>query len=154
MPKEAGTNRFSALASDSDSEIEICQPEPEFRTWVIHEQSRFQSDEIKKNIFSSPFSKSKKTSKQWSRPRFREDDDGWTSIRWNQPQFQDDEAPVIYEARIVTAEENLTNMTAVAWAERIKKSLEKAELSRKTRTDNFKEALGTLSFFRKPVDTE
>ena len=153
MPKEADiikcTNPFAALASDSESEPEVIKVKGEFRTWALPEESRFQTDDVKRNIFSSPFSKAKKMSKHWSRPRFREDDDGWTSIHWNQPQFQDDDPPVVYETRIT---DEASPMTAVAWAERIKKSLEKAELARINKVpEDFKEALGRLSFFRRPV---
>ena len=204
-------NMFSVLA-DSDSEEDTSSPapnipfeplplpppiqapeiqeevdsiKPSFRTWVHEEENRFKHEDMKKNIFSSPFSKGKKMMKQWSRPRFKENEEGWTSIRWSQPQFQDEEedfekVSVIYEARVSDTQEEYPSigntksarpiediwnqkeeevLSAVAWAERIKRSLEKAELSRllkakESRTvdqPDFKESLSRLSFFRRPV---
>ena len=160
---------------------------PAFRTWSHQEEeNRFKTEDMKKNIFSSPFSKGRKGLKQWSRPRFKENEEGWMSIRWNQPQFQEEEefekVAVEYEPRteeefpaladnvapgkVVVVEDSPASwnkeeeaLTAVVWAERIKRSLEKAELSRsikakETRTidqPDFKESLGRLSFFRRPV---
>jgi hypothetical protein len=162
---------------------------PTFRTWSHQEEeNRFKTEDMKKNIFSSPFSKGRKGLKQWSRPRFKENEEGWMSIRWNQPQFQEEEefekVAVEYEPRteedfpaliesaalesrkVMVVEDSPASwnkeeeaLTAVVWAERIKRSLEKAELSRsikakETRTidqPDFKESLGRLSFFRRPV---
>jgi len=136
--------------------------EIQYRTWnKAADEGRFMSEELKKNIFSSPFSKKK----IWLRPRFREDDDNWVSIRWNQPQFEEDVEPssVVYEergdfpsmltrsTRNICVEETITPQTelsAVAWAERIKKSLEKAEAARMVKKEE-KEI--RLSFFRIPV---
>jgi hypothetical protein len=45
----------------------------------------------------------------------------------------------------------------LVWAERIKKSLERAESARakpKVSDEEFKEALGRLSFFRRPLTSE
>ena len=157
------------------------EPEPEpveskvekssyFRTWIKNEEdTRFASDELKNNIFSSPFSK-KRITKEWgTRPRFRDDDDNWVSIRWNQPQFEDDvdTQPVIYEERVqdfpsmltrstrnIFVEETITpqdEISAVVWAERIKKSLEKAEISRAVKKEE-KEI--HMSFFRSPLITK
>lgn len=139
-----------------------------FRKWIIEEDTRFKSDTT--NIFSSPFYKGMR-SKQWGRQRPREDNDGWISIRWNQPQFQDnlseeERSGVIYEPReeteifvkgkkIVVLKDSITSqetLTAMAWAEKIKKSLETSESSRLSKTSEYKEALGKLSFFRKGFD--
>jgi hypothetical protein len=162
------TNRFSVLASDSDSEdtpVEVKveeKVEPPFRKWITEEDSRFKSDTT--NIFSSPFYKGMR-SKQWGK-RTKEDTDGWISIRWNEPQFQDtgsdeERADVIYEPRedsitvepkpTIVMKDSITTqetLTAIAWAEKIKKSLETAESARSHKTE-YKEALGKLSFFRK-----
>lgn len=63
---------------------------------------------------------------------------------------------LVLEERIST--EEVTEMSAMAWAERIKKSLEKAEAGRTAKAvaskgvdEEFKEALGKLSFFRRPM---
>lgn len=204
--KDANHNRFIALAdSDSESESESAaakakakaeEPEtfensltiqdasgleqphqPPFRTWIRDEsENRFSGEEVKKNIFSSPFSKQKHVQKQWSQPRFREDADGWVSIRWNQPQFQESESPpteptsnlsVEYEPRPLVKQEfpslltrgtsnvvvnQQETMSAVAWAEKIKKSLERAELARAAKSfHNTEESVGRLSFFRRPM---
>lgn len=169
------TNRFSVLASDSDSEdtpkVEVKveekveskmqEKEQPFRKWITEEDSRFKSDTT--NIFSSPFYKGMR-SKQWGK-RVKEDTDGWISIRWNEPQFQDtgsdeERADVIYEPReditiepkpTIVMKDSITTqetLTAIAWAEKIKKSLETAESARSHKTE-YKEALGKLSFFRK-----
>jgi hypothetical protein len=124
-----------------------------YRTWIRDEsENRFAGDEVKKNIFSSPFSKHKKS---WSQQRGREDSEGWVSIRWTQPQFEEstvsepDVLSVEYEPRteemqfpslltrgnaniptrpISSPEEDA--ISASMWAEKIKKSLEKAEQNR------------------------
>jgi hypothetical protein len=146
----------SQIAQESVSEK---SEEIQYRTWNKGtDEGRFLSEELKKNIFSSPFSKKK----VWLRPRFREDDDNWVSIRWNQPQFEEEVEPssVVYEergdfpsmltrsTRNICVEETITPQTelsAVAWAERIKKSLERAEAARMVK----KEEKGVhLSFFR------
>ena len=166
---------------------------PAFRVWTqAEEENRFKNEEIKNNIFSSPFSKGKKVvSRQWSRPRFKENEEGWTSIRWNQPQFQnEEEVPDAEVEKQLEAEEvheepepeaeaeafpslrksepwsssrpDQESVSAVVWAERIRRSLERAEASRAAKSkdsrlvdqDDFKESLGRLSFFRRPVITE
>jgi hypothetical protein len=66
---------------------------------------------------------------------------------------------IVLEDTITPAKEQLEQLSALAWAERIKKSLEKAEQARAvkvrdTKTDeDFKEALGRLSFFRRGMST-
>jgi hypothetical protein len=201
------TNYFLALAGDSDEdcaeavavavvvtmpetvpepvaeavvepEAAVAAQEPQpYREWNS-EVSRFAND-MKKNLFSSPFSKVPSTrgtanpkslfgtfDANRSRPEKE-----WTSIRWNQPQFIDTECEgeaeaeaepdadreIVLEETITPSEESGTkNITALVWAERIKQSLEKAELAReekakKVNPAEFKEALGRLSFFRRPV---
>jgi hypothetical protein len=145
---------------------------PPFRVWQ-QPDSRFRGD--KSTLFSSPFKKAHHPKK----------DEGWVSIRdqrWNQPQFEDEveglepltptgEKEIFPEAlggslaaesetREIVLEDSVApkqeSMTAVAWAERIKKSLEKAEAARAEKAKRvdpveFKEALGRLSFFRRPL---
>ena len=191
-------NLFTILAeSDTESEVEqeiICdiqtvensitiEPvvEQQFRTWVRNEsEQRFTNEEIKGNIFSSPFSKTKHIQKQWSKPRFREDNDGWVSIRWSQPQFQDNlefldevsakdqmqdkvqveesQFPSLLMRGDSVKQSQEDNISAVVWAEKIKKNLERAELSRcaKARENSQKitDSFGRLSFFRRPMVVE
>lgn len=178
-----GKNPFAVLATDSDSEAEevtaappvapapTSQPSsPPFRVWQ-QPDSRFRGD--KSTLFSSPFK-----NKHVQHPK---KDEGWVSIRrWDQPQFEDEvegldltvekepltptgEKEIFPEAlggsKEIVLEEVVTkqeSMTAVAWAERIKKSLEKAEAARAEKAkrvdpEEFKEALGRLSFFRRPL---
>jgi len=148
----------SKPAIDNKQEEEEQKEQQAYRTWIRDEsENRFTGDEVKKNIFSSPFSKHKK---QWAQPRFREDSEGWVSIRWSQPQFEEqstepDTLSVKYEPRsesfedsnetqfpsllkrgnanistkpVSSAEDDTLN--ASMWAEKIKKSLEKAEQNR------------------------
>jgi hypothetical protein len=59
----------------------------------------------------------------------------------------------------ITPSQPQEQLTALAWAEKVKQSLEKAEAARAskvkdTKTDeDFKEALGRLSFFRRGMVT-
>lgn len=160
---------------------QVTQP-PAFRTWVrTDSENRFSGEEVKKNIFSSPFSKQKHIHKHWNQPRFREDSDGWVSIRWSQPQFQESETTpteqlsVEYEPRkeeekreekefpslltrgtsnVVIHQDVNETLSALAWAEKIKKSLEKAELARAVKSKELssnKDPVGRLSFFRRPM---
>lgn len=167
-------NPFAVLATDSDSEVETTAPvantstptqpsSPPFRVWQQPE-TRFKGD--KSTLFSSPFKKTHAPKK----------DEGWVSIRrWDQPQFEDEveslapltptgEKEIFPEAlakeivldSIIPDASKQESMTAVAWAERIKKSLEKAEAARAEKAKRvdpteFKEALGRLSFFRRPL---
>ena len=145
---------------------------PPFRVWQ-QPNSRFRGD--KSTLFSSPFKKAHNS----------KSDEGWVSIRdkrWNQPQFEDeiekesltsetlsesqDMREIVLGHVVETTTYSLSesvvdapkqeSMTAVAWAERIKKSLEKAEAARAEKAnrvdpEDFKEALGRLSFFRRPL---
>jgi hypothetical protein len=148
---------------------EVQKEQQSYRTWIRDEsENRFAGDEVKKNIFSSPFSKHKKS---WAPQRSREDNEGWVSIRWTQPQFEEslpsepDTLSVQYEPRteemqfpslltrgnaniptkIVPSPED-DNFNASMWAEKIKKSLEKAEQNRMNKQ---KEDPPTrLSFFK------
>jgi len=185
---QSSSNPFSLLGSDSDEEnaaaaagaavpmdvsgaAATATADAEFRVWK-RDDHRF-VNEVRRNIFSSPFSKKRSV-------RHQKDDDGWTSIRWNQPQFQEETAaaaatapapvattvattvavPVAVSKAVSTEEADeyiyesatpsycsgtdgeadtavqtfpslLTRgndvLTAQMWAERIKKSLEKAK---------------------------
>jgi hypothetical protein len=155
-------NSFAALA-ESDSDIDESLPvdkvekqekqevknSPPFRVWTIDDADiRFKNDT---NIFSSPFSRKK----NWARPRFKEDDDGWVSIQVGQPEVSElppeeqqeaQEQPQTFPSMLSRGDQEI----ALVWAEKVKKSLEKAE---KVRTE-FKRGktpdIGTkLSFFRK-----
>lgn len=151
-------NPFAILAMDSDSDsdthhapVPVAPSSPPFRVWQQPE-SRFRGDNAA--VFSSPFKKTHAPKKN----------EGWVSIRdqrWNQPQFEDDLEPLDTltpkeETKEIVVMSKQESMTAVAWAERIKKSLEKAETARAEKAkrvdpEEFKEALGRLSFFRRPL---
>jgi hypothetical protein len=191
--KQAGVGHVSPFfvpeGEVADADAEASDDKPAFRVWTqAEEENRFKTEEIKNNIFSSPFSKGKKVvSRQWSRPRFKENEEGWTSIRWNQPQFQNEEEvpegelqpEEVHEEAEAEADADAfpslrksepwgssrpdqEPVSAVVWAERIRRSLERAEASRAAKSkdnrlvdqDDFKESLGRLSFFRRPVIAE
>lgn len=161
-------NSFAALAeSDSDVEIPVVQSEeiateiqktlqPRVRVWTIDEADiRFKNDT---NIFSSPFSRKK----NWARPRFKEDDEGWVSIQVGQPETSEvseiSETPHISETNTseVPGQAFPSMLTrgdqeiAMIWADKVKKSLEKAEKVRSEFKRGKTADIGTkLSFFRK-----
>ena len=170
-------NPFAALASDSDSEgekevVEIQEIEkekakekekaesasasPPFRVWSIDDaEKRFKNDT---NIFSSPFSRKK----GWSKPRFKEDGEGWVSIEVGKPtsdSVKQEEAPnvEVVEDFSLTPQEFPSMLTrgdqetAAIWAEKVKKSLDRAEKVRvefKRGKDNSYDMGTRLSFFR------
>ena len=100
-------NHFACLASDSESsddeqvshELDSAPassapasssapapaPAEQYRVWLQDDTpgNRFT---VQPTTFSSPFTKGKR----WTRARFQEDSDGWTSISWSQPQFVED----------------------------------------------------------------
>ena len=152
---------------------EVQKEQQSYRTWIRDEsENRFAGDEVKKNIFSSPFSKHKKS---WSQQRSREDNEGWVSIRWTQPLFEEsaqsepETLSVQYEPRteemqfpslltrgnasiptkIIPSSED-DNLNASMWAERIKKNLEKAEQNRMNKQKEEPPAT-RLSFFRTQI---
>jgi hypothetical protein len=159
-------NPFAILASDSDSEEDMAKQEtpvappnsPPFRVWTQEEP--FRGD---RSVLFGRVAPKKK--------------DEWVSIRrWDQPQFMEEdelqepltptgESVIFPEEKkefvledTVVPDAKQESMTAVAWAERIKKSLEKAETARAEKAkrldpEEFKEALGRLSFFRRPMTT-
>lgn len=155
-------NQFAALASDSEDEggkpakiiqelIEQKPSSPPFRVWSLDEsEKRFKQDT---NIFSSPFSRKK----GWSKPRFKEDSEGWVSIEVGHPA---EEAPSVEESLedFSLAPQEFPSMltrgdqeTAAIWAEKVKKSLDRAEKIRvefKRGKDNSSDIGTRLSFFR------
>jgi len=128
---------------------------PEFRKWIKKEDSRF-STEIKHDIFNSPFSKGKYN-------LLRQSKSDWGTIPWNKPQFQeetdteynnysDNDFPSLLKRNETLYETPATEITAVAWAERIRKSLDKSELAHAVKMRNeVRESpeIGRLSFFRR-----
>jgi hypothetical protein len=170
QPVVKSGNPFAALASDSDSEKEEVikvseevapeseskQSSPPFRVWSLDDaEKRFKNDT---NIFSSPFSRKK----SWSKPRFKEDGEGWVSIEVGQPSERQEEheqekdLPAMEEFSLAPQEfpSMLTRgdqETATIWAEKVKKSLDRAEKIRvefKRGKDNSPDMGTRLSFFR------
>ena len=130
-------------------------PSPPFRVWS-DTPSRFKND----HIFSSPFSR-KKT--HWSRPRFKEDSEGWTSIQVSASASASapeeagaradtqDKAPTDFPSLLTRSSGGEGNpsddhQSALAWAEKVKRSLERAENGR-YESKQFSET--SISFFRK-----
>lgn len=125
-------------------------PSPPFRVWS-DTPSRFKND----HIFSSPFSR-KKT--HWSRPRFKEDSEGWTSIQvpasadaGEDAGAGEDKAPTDFPSLLTRSSGGDANasddhQSALAWAEKVKRSLERAENGR-YESKQFSET--SISFFRK-----
>lgn len=175
------------MDSDSDSEtkknlslrIQTPTQSPSFRVWKLEE-----GEEKPKNVFKSTFSQKKRKQKM----EMTNDHEGWVSIQKNQPNFVDDNAStesekeikkeVIMEALTLehvsppdfepsTGEFNSmlargtgSTMSAMDWAERVRTSLEKAELARSKppsnaqKTEDFVNGLGRLSFFRRPLTND
>jgi len=152
-------NQFAALASDSEDEekaqvqevVEQKPSSPPFRVWSLDEsEKRFKQDT---NIFSSPFSRKK----GWAKPRFKEDSEGWVSIEVGHPT---EEGPSVEESLedFSLAPQEFPSMltrgdqeTAAIWAEKVKKSLDRAEKIRvefKRGKDNSSDMGTRLSFFR------
>jgi hypothetical protein len=146
-------NTFAALASDSDEE-KVAEVSPPFRVWSVDDaEKRFKHDT---NIFSSPFSRKK----GWSKPRFKEDGEGWVSIEVGKEDFSltQESAPEATQELAPEAPQEFPSMLnrgdqekAAIWAEKVKKSLERAEKIRvefKRGKDNSPDMGTRLSFFR------
>jgi hypothetical protein len=147
QPVTLTSNSFAALASDSDEEVSESKPSPPFRVWSVDDaEKRFKHDT---NIFSSPFARKK----AWSKPRFKED---WVSIEVG----KEGEGEGV-EAGAGAEEEETHEFPsmlsrgdqerAVLWAEKVKKSLERAEKVRvefKRGKDTSSDIGTRLSFFR------
>jgi hypothetical protein len=172
QPVAKSGNQFAALACDSDSEgdvkITISQVDPPqleaeaeaeeesdskqsppFRVWSLDDsEKRFKNDT---NIFSSPFSRKK----GWAKPRFKEDGEGWVSIEVGKPTDLDQVLPVMEDLSLVQEFPSMLTRgdqeTATFWAEKVKKSLDRAEKIRvefKRGKDNSPDMGTRLSFFR------
>jgi hypothetical protein len=157
---------FYVLASDSEGEggpervaekVEEIKEE-QFRVWK--DDTRFKNEDTS-IIFKSPFSK-KNTA--WLKPRFKEDE--WVSIETTESKevevhssapsapsdlIPDAETPVQKFPSLLTrgVSEDKDRSTALAWAEKIKKSFDRADKTRfefKKQPDPFVEK---LSFFRR-----
>jgi hypothetical protein len=166
---------FYVLASDSEGEgegvterkerVEEIKPtvlkEEHFRVWK--DDTRFKNEDTT-IIFKSPFSKKNSA---WLKPRFKEEDE-WVSIETPESKdlevtassalpdppsdtIPDTETPVQKFPSLLTrgVSEDKDRSTALAWAEKIKKSFDRADKTRfefKKQPDPFVEK---LSFFRR-----
>ena len=83
-PSSSASSAPSAPAS-SRNDVAPSVPTEQYRVWLQDDTpgNRFT---VQPTTFSSPFTKAKR----WTRARFQEDSDGWTSISWSQPQFVED----------------------------------------------------------------
>ncbi len=163
----------------NNSEVKAPQPptSPPFRVWKSTPE-----EEKARAVFNSPFTHRGRK----PRIKYEKDKEGWISIKKNQPNFNGDSSDSekeikkeyevelethtppdfsLSEAEVAPSFSSLLTrgvntpeqMTAHAWAEKVKQSLEKAEQARKSTTtsnnsgENFAEALGKLSFFRSSV---
>lgn len=166
---------FSVLASDSEGEATEATERPEvpevyenkeeqFRVWKA-DDTRFKNEDTT-IIFKSPFSKKKNA---WLKPRFKEEDE-WVSIEGPPESLSasssasgevsasasasaEKEMPLqkfpSLLTRGVSEEKDKDRSTALAWAEKIKKSFDRADKTRfefKKQPDPFVEK---LSFFRR-----
>ncbi len=153
---------------------------PPFRVWKLTPE-----EEKARTIFNSPFSKGINMRGRKPRVKYEKDREGWVSIKKNQPNFSGDSSDSEKEIKremevelethtppdfslsapafpsLLTRGQNTPEqMTAHAWAEKVKQSLEKAEQARKqthvasNSSQEFAEALGKLSFFRGSITNE
>jgi len=166
---------FAVLASDSEGETEVKQKdvsevkempvlnvkeeETQFRVWKA-DDTRFKNEDTT-IIFKSPFSKKKNV---WLKPRFKEEGDEWVSIESSyeaKVEVKAENDPEVEEKAVqkfpslltrgVTSEDK-DRSTALAWAEKIKKSFDRADKSRfefKKQPDPF---VDKLSFFRRVTE--
>ena len=165
---------FAVLASDSEGETEVKQKnvsevkevpvlnvkeeEAQFRVWKA-DDTRFKNEDTT-IIFKSPFSKKKSV---WLKPRFKEEGDEWVSIESSYEAKVEVKEITVNDSEVeektlqkfpslltrgVTSEDK-DRTTALAWAEKIKKSFDRADKSRfefKKQPDPF---VDKLSFFRR-----
>jgi hypothetical protein len=139
-------------------------PSPQFRVWK--DDSRFSS--MKNNVFSSPFSRKKPR-------RFAKDDEGWTSIQvgttptyspLTQPSESQNDVPQLNLPPAVfpsllsrgtsgnsAADDVSEEQNAMAWAEKVKQTLERAGQGRSEmkRAAAKSDDAGNLSFFRRSI---
>lgn len=140
-------------------------PSPQFRVWK-GDDSRFSS--IKNNVFSSPFSRKKPR-------RFAKEDEGWTSIQVGttptySPLTQPSEShtdipqlnlpPILFPSLLsrgistgISNGDGSEEQTALAWAEKVKLTLERAGQGRSEmkRTASKSDTSGSISFFRRSI---
>jgi len=166
-----------APPSAFNSEVKAPPTSPPFRVWKLTPE-----EEKARSVFNSPFAQRARK----PRVKYEKDKEGWVSIKKNQPNFNDNSSDSEKEIKREMEVELETHtppdfslsetegapsfssllsrgvntpeqMTAHAWAEKVKQSLEKAEQARKptgitsNSGENFAEALGKLSFFRGSV---
>jgi hypothetical protein len=172
-----GDPQMAAALAPAPSESLSVPASPPFRVWQ-QPNSRFRGD--KSTLFSSPFKKAHNSKsdegwvsirdKRWNQPQFEDDIEGFDlekeSLTSETLSESQDMREIVLGHVVETTTYSLSegivdapkqeSMTAVAWAERIKKSLEKAEAARAEKAklvdpEDFKEALGRLSFFRRPL---
>ncbi len=146
---------------------------PPFRVWKM--------DEPPKNVFKSPFSQKKRKQKmendkdgwvsiQKNQPQFVDDNASTESEQEIKKEVimealtLEPVSPPDYSEPVVETQTEFpsmlqrgTGMTAMDWAERVRNSLERAEQARNKpptaaqKTEDFVNALGRLSFFRRPL---
>ena len=138
-------------------------PSPQFRVWK-GDDSRFSS--IKNNVFSSPFSRKKPR-------RFAKEDEGWTSIQvgttptyspLTQPSESHNDMPqlnlppirfpsLLNRGASTDMSDGSEEQTALAWAEKVKLTLERAGQGRSEmkRAASKSDTSGSISFFRRSI---
>jgi hypothetical protein len=127
----------SESETETESEVEEKPQENQFRVWKS-EESRFSTV---KNIFSSPFSKKKRRVK----------DEEWVSILGTQA-TQDGQGQNQNQSQEVVLPDVSEEQNALAWAEKVKMTLERAgqnrsDLKRVTKSED----IANVSFFRRSI---
>ena len=172
-----GDPQVPSTLAPAPSESLSAPASPPFRVWQ-QPNTRFRGD--KSTLFSSPFKKAHTSKsdegwvsirdKRWNQPQFEDEIENFeleqecsTPTEDSDTFSESQELGHLVETTTYRLSESTVtdapkqeSMTAVAWAERIKKSLEKAEAARAEKAklvdpNDFKEALGRLSFFRRPL---
>jgi len=129
----------SESETETESEVEEKPQENQFRVWKS-EESRFSTV---KNIFSSPFSKKKRRVK----------DEEWVSILGTQAtQEGQGQGQNQNQSQEVVLPDVSEEQNALAWAEKVKMTLERAgqnrsDLKRVTKSED----IANVSFFRRSI---
>jgi hypothetical protein len=162
------------VKTTNNYELKSPPTSPPFRVWKLTPE-----EEKARSVFNSPFSKGMNMRGRKPRTKYEKDKEGWVSIKKNQPNFNADSSDSEKEIKremeveleshtppdfslsapgfpslLMRGQNTPEQMTAHAWAEKVKQSLEKAEQARKQTSmtsqssQEFAEALGKLSFFR------